>query len=865
MLAMTAVVASNPLAQLSGADLKSLKKIINTPAKRQRLDPRQLQGFPFVDYFVRDKHAAEASKAATPSKIPSQECARPGSTPVFTANGPLLFPVDKKGSGQVAAESQPSSPSIPSSQQKIATSPPGPSNSQLHNERVKKLTRLSSPPGSAKSWHYWTRRQAPSDVEDNDSTAFLAANPSKVKNSVGSHQICGAGSICNSITIAGEGNNIHAPLPQMFQNLPHAATVQRSRHSSPSPEPSGTASDPSRPTASSEVQGRKHLGWSHIEEMLHFTRRMAPRPVRVTPQPVITEANTAPAGPANIATNSQVCGPSSICHSNMIANGNGNILQVPKIIPLPQQELDEMRPPRGNSVPPTPTPPTPRHRASPEPPDTNIPLNEEGLSNELPINGRAANGIYQGDSSTSQGDSSQLPLRRRQMEGGRLGAGTGPAGVGLMTAAQPSGPAPNNHATNSQRCGKGGVCKSVFIANGNSNTVNPSPQHDLEAAPQRARVESLRSDASAMQGDSPIIPAQTVFQPTREMYPPSQAESPFMQRELPTPVPGAPASVRTSIKKEYRGSRSSGISPLPRRQVFRRSFLQHSANPAMTGADSSPQLPSEPPSQGLTSPSSTTTVPTQTSLRVNYRGRYPGRRLFPTGRPSYTFWPDGTASSGEYRPRHNREDSYGKEGRLAHRMMPGSRAKPVERSPVPEETQSAAPAPEPPANILSNHQTCGSGSVCHNMNIAGNGVTVNNRASTYENPGSRQSEPNIDGSRRQYSHGRGSVPNQAFTPPPPPPPPPPPGPPPVNRAARYPHFWAKAGPKRAGRADEAPNWRAGRGYGQTTGAARQHAANGDRPRFAVDVPPRVGGPPASGDSAGPRLNLYIPPRRPAPG
>jgi len=349
------------------------------------------------------------------------------------------------------------------------------------------------------SSHFWTRRQVPSDVEENDPSAFLAAhlgNPRKVTNSVNSHQICGAGSICNSITIAGEGNAVHGPLPQGLGELPYAvADQQNRRYSSPvTPVQSGTVSDLSQPIATKEVRRGKHYKWSHIEDIFHLTRRMALR----------------------------------------------------------------------------------------------------------------------GDFSGSP----HSPLRRRQMEGGQIEGGIGSIRLGSLSAAQASARAPPNHATNNQRCGNGGVCNSVLIANGDSNIVHPPPLRNTEGSPQQAGGQSSQSNISSLQGGSPILPAQTVFQPTREMYPPSPAGSPFIPF---TPVPGVPGSDRASIKKEYRGSRSSETFALPRRQISPRSRSQEPSNP-MADANS-------PPSENLLPSSSVTILPTPTTSRGRFGLDYDGYSL----------------------------------------------------------------------------------------------------------------------------------------------------------------------------------------------------------------------------------------------
>ncbi|MCJ1246289.1 hypothetical protein MMC30_003495 [Trapelia coarctata] len=253
-----------------------------------QLERRVIPAFPFENRFVMDRYAPKSTTTVSPSETPSQRNTSPGCTQVYTANGPLIMPVGQKDSGQDATGSQPGSPGMPSSPQESYASPPSlaemkaredrrekmsrlnsppgialsrnqpgspgmPSSPQeshasprslaeieAHKDRMKKLSRLNSPPGTAMSWHFWTRRQALSDVEENDPSAFLAAhlaNPSKVTNSVNSHQICGAGSVCNSFTIAGEGNTIHSTLPQGPRDLPHAPTDQLSRHYSSSVTP----------------------------------------------------------------------------------------------------------------------------------------------------------------------------------------------------------------------------------------------------------------------------------------------------------------------------------------------------------------------------------------------------------------------------------------------------------------------------------------------------------------------------------------------------------------------------------------------------------------------------------------------------
>lgn len=372
MLAMTTVVLSNPLAQPSGIHLYTPEGATNSFAKQPRLRHRQISGYPFIARFVEDHRAPRSTATITSRGTPSQKYTKPKSTEAHMANGPLLFPVDRKHPGQDTAGSQPGSQGISSSQpesnpsisspaeseaskdrikklsrlssppgtamswfhqdttgglsgssgmlssrQETTTSTPSPAESEAHKDTLKKLKRLRSPPGTAMTWHYWTRRQAPIDVEENEPNAFLAAHPtnthSGVKDSPSSSQICGAGSVCTSITLAGEGNSIQGLLSQGLRDLPPVATKQESRHPSPvypsSPEQSSTTSELSRPTASNEAL-KKHHKWS---EMLHFTRRMAPRAFQAEPSQVYSEVNTVPGGPANVVTNSLVCGPSSIC------------------------------------------------------------------------------------------------------------------------------------------------------------------------------------------------------------------------------------------------------------------------------------------------------------------------------------------------------------------------------------------------------------------------------------------------------------------------------------------------------------------------------------------------------------------------
>lgn len=161
-----------------------------------------------------------------------------------------------------------------------------------------------------------------------------------------------------------------------------------------------------------------------------------------------------------------------------------------------------------------------------------------------------------------------------------------------------------------------GVCNSVLIANGDSNIVHPPPLRNTEGSPQQAGGQSSQSNISSLQGGSPILPAQTVFQPTREMYPPSPAGSPFIPF---TPVPGVPGSDRASIKKEYRGSRSSETFALPRRQISPRSRSQEPSNP-MADANS-------PPSENLLPSSSVTFLPTPTTSRGRFGLDYDGYSL----------------------------------------------------------------------------------------------------------------------------------------------------------------------------------------------------------------------------------------------
>lgn len=782
MLAMTTVVLSNPLAQPSGVHPSTLEGESNSFMKQPRLGRRQVPGYPFIDRFVKEHRAARSTATIPSHETPSQKHTKPEFSWVYTANGPLLFPVGKEKPGQDTAGNQPGSPGIASSQPESIPSPSSPAESEAHKARIKKLRRLSSPPGTAMSWlhrdttgvqsgslgmsssqqdsttstptlakseahkdgnkdlsrlnsppgtatshyrdsagnqqgasgmpssqqegitsspipaevtahvdklkklkklkipwHYWTRRQAPSDMEENDPNTFSAAhlaNPHKVSNSPSSSQFCGAGSVCTAITIAGEGNSIQGLLPQGLRDLPPAATNHESRHSYPvyssSPEQSGTTSEPRRPTASNEARKKYHK-WS---EMLHFTRRMAPHTSRADPSQGDSEVNTVPGGPANIVTKSQVCGPSSVCNSHVIANRNDNNLQVPAVVAFPHPKAEQVRPPRGNLTPPPP-PYTQRRpsRAGSEAPET---MNE-GRNNETPINGLAGNGVLQRDPSPIHGGSSNPYLQRRQMEGGQLEGGTDPAGLGSLVAAQASARAPLSYATNNQRCGDGGVCNSILIANGNSNTVHSPPQRNTAANHKQARLQSLQSDASYQQGGSPILPEQTVFQPTRDTYSQPQAGSPFGAQQPFTPVPGVPGSNRASMKKTHRGLHSSEKLTLPRRQVLPRSLAQEPSNPAMAEAGPPPGGPSNPSSENLVRSSSATAPPIYKFSR-SYGGSYP------TGRPRYVFWPDGTVGSGNYRPPVYKKNPYGSQDRLSRRMMPWFRTRTTETAHAPEQT-----------------------------------------------------------------------------------------------------------------------------------------------------------------------------------
>jgi len=355
-------------------------------------------------------------------------------------------------------------------------------------------------------------------------------------------------------------------------------------------------------------------------------------------------------------------------NSNVIANGNGNNLQVPAVVALPPPEAEPLPSPRGNFTPP-PAPPTQRRpsRAGPEAPETV----KEGCSHDIPINGLAGNGVLHGDPSPTRRGWSNPCLQRRQMEGGQREGGTSPAGLGLLVAAQASARAPLNYATNNQRCGDGGFCNSVLIANGNSNTANSLPQRHTEANPQQVRGQSSQSDASYQQGGSPILPEHTLFQSTRDTYPPPQAGSPFGPQQPFTPVPGVPGSNRASMRKEHKGSRSLETSTLPRRQVFPHSPAQEPSDLAMAEAG--------PPSGGYSNPSSESLVrPASATAPPSYGGRYPGLEPAPTGRPRYILWPDSTVGSRNYRPPIYRKNPYGNEGRLSRRMMPWFRTRPTE-------------------------------------------------------------------------------------------------------------------------------------------------------------------------------------------
>ncbi|MCJ1246288.1 hypothetical protein MMC30_003494 [Trapelia coarctata] len=214
---------------------------------------------------------------------------------------------------------------------------------------------------------------------------------------------------------------------------------------------------------------------------------------------------------------------------------------------------------------------------------------------------------------------------------------------------------------------------------------------------------------------------------------------------------------------------------------------------------SPPRMLSEPPSGNLV-PSSSTLPPTQTTSRGRFGAYYAGP---PTGRPRYTFWPDG--------------------------------ARPTKTASNPQASQNDRQPPETPSNSISNHQECGAGSVCHNINIAGNGVTVNNPAATYVGPQSEPGaeNPNPQGRPRPAAHlqdpsRHGST--GAY-----------PGPPP---APRTPHaglapgaassFWTSAGQGRAAPAGGASNWRTGQDWDQTGPSTRRDHAADSRPRRSFD-------------------------------
>ena len=341
MLAMITLVLSNPLGQPSRTDRKKLEKETINFVNLQRLDDRQVSGYAYNDLLIHEIRALlPANTAPSWWETPTQEVASPKHSGVYTHHGPLITPVGEKlKNRQTAYSTDTVSPSgTPSGTPRQSNMSPG-------------YTQINTPhdPMIMPRSHYWLRRQAPSDVEENDSSAILGAHfasPNKVINSADNHQICGAGSICNSITITGEGNTVHGPFPQGFRDLSDAGNNPRSRHysfvSPPSPEQSSTISEPNQPNASNEGKGGERQKWSRIENMLHLTRRMAfrgdhsgsSRPIlrRRQMESGQLEGGTGSASqtsarvPSNHVTNNQRCGDGIVCNSVLIANGNSNVV-----------------------------------------------------------------------------------------------------------------------------------------------------------------------------------------------------------------------------------------------------------------------------------------------------------------------------------------------------------------------------------------------------------------------------------------------------------------------------------------------------------------------------------------------------------
>ena len=330
------------------------------------------------------------------------------------------------------------------------------------------------------------------------------------------------------------------------------------------------------------------------------------------------------------------------------------------------------------------------------------------------------------------------------------------------------------------------------------------------------------------------------------MSPPAQAGSQFAPF---TPVPGVFGVDQLSIEKKHKGhkgSRSMKKTILPRRQISPDSLTQEPPNPRMS---------SEPPSAKLVPSLSVTTHPMQGTSQGRLGAYHTGLQSGPTGRQKYTFWPDGTVGYGHYGHYNGRNSPYRSNSRLTRRMMSWFRGRPSETAGNSQQLPNDRQPREHPSNTISNHQECGDGSICHNLNIAGNGVTVNTPPATYTSPFNAQSLPNNElpespgtATGHIQSHSR-HVANSA---PPPSPPPPAPRPP---RASFTPEaaasFWASAGQRRAS-ADRTSARQAGQGRGRAFRPPRRACAAGPspqefepQPRWRPDLP-RQGSPAPQG-------------------
>lgn len=101
MVAMITVVLANPLTQPSETVPRRVEQETINIANRQILGPRQIPGFPFIDLFVKDSHAAQSADTIPSSKTPSQKAASPKQNDVYTYHGPLIIPVGGKDAGQL--------------------------------------------------------------------------------------------------------------------------------------------------------------------------------------------------------------------------------------------------------------------------------------------------------------------------------------------------------------------------------------------------------------------------------------------------------------------------------------------------------------------------------------------------------------------------------------------------------------------------------------------------------------------------------------------------------------------------------------------------------------------------------------------